>query len=90
MCIRDRANGGKNNNPQATISNIAHIKSALKAKRYIWILPFNRSAAKDVSTAIVGDDSVDLAQISSTADKLHPTSYGAVASAIKSKIGLES
>lgn len=82
------ANGGKNLNPHATISNIAHIKSALNAKRYIWILPFNRSAAKDVAVAIGGDDRVDLAEISNTADKLHPTSYSAVASAIKSKIGL--
>ena len=84
------ANGGKNNNPEATISNIEHIKALLNAKQYIWVLPFNRSAAEDVKSAIGGDASIDLAEVASTQDKLHPTSYNAVASAIKSKVGLKS
>jgi Fe-Mn family superoxide dismutase len=83
------ANKGKNNNPSATIANIEHIKSILNAKQYLWVLPFNPSAAEDVKQAIGGDSSISLAQVSSS-DKegLHPTSYAAVASAIKSKIGL--
>ena len=85
------ANKGKNNNPGATIANIEHIKAVLNAKQYIWVLPFNPAAAEDVSTAIGGDASIRLAQVSSP-DKegLHPTSYAAVASAIKSKVGLAS
>jgi hypothetical protein len=81
------ANGGKNTNPQATISNIESIRAILNAKQYLWVLPFNRSAAKDVKSAINGDTSIDLAEVASTQDKLHPTSYNAVVSAIKSKIG---
>jgi len=84
------ANGGKNNNPEATISHIESIRAVLNAKQYIWVLPFNRSAAKDVKSAIGGDASIDLAEVASTQDTLHPTSYAAVASAIKSKIGLKS
>jgi Fe-Mn family superoxide dismutase len=84
------ANKGKNNNPDATIANIENIKAILNAKQYLWVLPFNPSAAEDVKTAIGGDPSISLAQVSRTEDKLHPTSYAAVASAIKSKIGLKS
>ena len=84
------ANSGKNNNPSATIANVEHIKAVLNAKQYLWVLPFNRSAAKDVKSAINGDASIDLAEVASTQDKLHPTSYGSVASAIKSKVGLKS
>lgn len=84
------ANGGKNNNPDATIANIENIKAILNAKQYLWVLPFNPRAAEDVKKAIGGDNSIELSQVSSTADKLHPTSYAAVASAIKSKVGLGS
>jgi len=82
------ANGGKNNNPQATISNIQSIKNALKAKKYIWIVPFNKSAAKDVESAIGGDTKVELGSVASP-DKegLHPTNYDSVIQAIKSDIG---
>jgi len=84
------ANKGKNNNPSATIANIEHIKAVLNAKQYLWVLPFNPSAAEDVASAIGSDPSISLAQVSRTEDQLHPTSYSAVASAIKSKIGLKS
>ena len=84
------ANKGKNNNPDATIANIENIKAILNAKQYLWVLPFNPSAAEDVKQAIGGDPSISLALVSRTEDKLHPTSYAAVASAIKSKIGLKS
>jgi Fe-Mn family superoxide dismutase len=84
------ANGGKNNNPSATIANIEHIKAVLNAKQYLWVLPFNPSAAEDVKQAIGGDPSISLALVARTEDQLHPTSYNAVASAIKSKIGLGS
>jgi Fe-Mn family superoxide dismutase len=84
------ANKGKNNNPDATIANIENIKAILNAKQYLWVLPFNPNAAEDVKQAIGGDPSISLALVSRTEDKLHPTSYAAVASAIKSKIGLKS
>jgi hypothetical protein len=79
------ANGGVNPNPQATINNISRIRDALKAKQYVWILPFNRNAAQDVMSAIGNDPYVDLAEVSNTKDRLHPTSYSAVANAALSK-----
>lgn len=84
------ANGGKNKNPAATIANIESIRSLLKAKQYIWVLPFNRNAANDVRSGIGGDASIDLGEVSTTQDKLHPTNYGSVASEIKARIGLRS
>ena len=79
------ANGGRNNNPDATINNISGIRDALKAKQYVWILPFNRNAAQDVLSAIGNDAYVDLAEVSTTRDRLHPTSYSTVANAALSK-----
>ena len=78
-------NGGVNPNPDATINNISGIRDALKAKRYVWILPFNRNAAQDVMSAIGNDPYVDLAEVSTTKDRLHPTSYSAVAKAALSR-----
>ena len=79
-------NGGVNPNPRATINNISRIRDVLGAKQYTWILPFNRSAAQDVMSAIGGDAYVDLVDVS-TPDKegLHPTNYKAVAKAALSK-----
>jgi len=83
-----QANGGKNKNPQATISNIQSIRSALNAKKYVWILPFNRNAAKDISSAVGGDDTVDLASVATPGpDGLHPSSYAPVAKAAMSAGG---
>jgi len=79
---------GINSNPQATIANIAKTKTILNAKQYLFVLPFNRSAAADVTTAIGGAASIDLFEVSTTTDKLHPISYSAVAKVIKSKTGL--
>jgi len=81
------ANGGKNNNTQGTISNIQSIKNTLKAKKYIWILPFNKTAAQDVSSAIGNDAIINLSSVSSTQDKLHPTNYSPVIQAIKTQLG---
>ena len=79
-------NGGVNPNPRATINNISRIRDVLGAKQYVWILPFNRSAAQDVMSAIGGDAYVDLADVS-TPDRegLHPKNYKAVAQAALSK-----
>jgi hypothetical protein len=83
-----QANGGKNKNPQATISNIQSIRNALGAKKYVWILPFNRNAAKDISSAVGGDDTVDLASVATPGpDGLHPSSYAPVAKAAMSAGG---
>ena len=80
-------NGGINPNPQATINNISRIRNALKAKQYVWILPFNRNAARDVMSAIGNDAYVDLAAVA-TPDRegLHPKEgYSALAKAALSK-----
>jgi pyrimidine deaminase RibD-like protein len=80
-------NGGVNPNPDATINNISGIRDALNAKKYVWILPFNRNAAQDVMSAISGDAHVDLAAVA-TPDRegLHPKEgYGALAKAALSR-----
>jgi pyrimidine deaminase RibD-like protein len=80
-------NGGVNPNPDATINNISRIRDALNAKKYVWILPFNRNAAQDVMSAISGDAHVDLAAVA-TPDRegLHPKEgYGALAKAALSR-----
>ena len=80
-------NGGINPNPDATINNISRIRDVLNAKKYVWILPFNRNAARDVMSAISGDAYVDLAAVA-TPDRegLHPKEgYGALAKAALSR-----
>lgn len=77
--------GGKNPNRKATIQNIGRIRDVLKAKQYVWILPFYETARDDVLSAIGGDAYVSLADVATTGDRLHPKNYKAVAQAALSK-----
>ena len=76
---------GKNPNPDATKRNISRIRDVLKAKQYVWILPFHEPARDDVLSAIGNDAYVSLADVATTRDRLHPTNYKAVANAALSK-----
>ena len=76
---------GKNPNPDATKRNISRIRDVLKAKQYVWILPFHEPARDDVLSAIGGDAYVSLADVATTGDRLHPKNYKAVAQAALSK-----
>jgi peptidoglycan hydrolase-like protein with peptidoglycan-binding domain len=75
--------------PQKLVSNIAAIKDALNAEKYVWILPYDKVASEAVSKAVGGDKTVDLKSYPS-ADGLHPSSYGAVATAARAGLNLSS
>ena len=82
---------GKNPNSQKTIANLEAIRSALNAKKYVWILPYNRSVAQDIMSAVKpGDEVVDLAKTTTPSkDGLHPSSYAPVAKDAISKGGVK-
>jgi len=82
---------GKNPNSQKTIANLEAIRSALKAKKYVWILPYNRSVAQDIMSVVkTGDEVVDLAKTTTPSkDGLHPSSYAPVAKDAISKGGVK-
>jgi hypothetical protein len=82
---------GKNPNSQKTIANLEGIRSALKAKKYVWILPYNRSVAQDIMSAVKpGDEVVDLSKTTAPSkDGLHPSSYAPVAKDAISKGGVK-
>jgi Phage tail lysozyme len=72
----------KNPNSAKTQSNLSAIRKALGAKKYVWILPFNRFAAQDIKAEVGSDATVDLADVATPSkDHLHPTNYGSVAQA---------
>jgi len=73
---------GKNANSSKTQSNLAAIRKSLGAKKYVWILPFNRNAAKDIKAEVGSDATVDLADVATPSkDGVHPSSYAPVARA---------
>jgi hypothetical protein len=82
---------GKNPNSQKTIANLEAIRSALKAKKYVWILPYNRSVAQDIMSVVkTGDEVVDLAKTTTPSkDGLHPSSYAPVAKDAINKGGVK-
>jgi len=82
---------GKNPNSQKTIANLEAIRNALNAKKYVWILPYNRSVAQDIMSAVkLGDEVVDLAKTTTPSkDGLHPSSYAPVAKDAISKGGVK-
>jgi hypothetical protein len=82
---------GKNPNSQKTIANLEAIRSSLNAKKYVWILPYNRSVAQDIMSAVKpGDEVVDLAKTTTPSkDGLHPSSYAPVAKDAISKGGVK-
>jgi peptidoglycan hydrolase-like protein with peptidoglycan-binding domain/lysophospholipase L1-like esterase len=75
--------------PQKLIANIAAIKDALNAEKYVWILPYDKVASEAVSKAIGGDKTVDLKSYPSS-DGLHPSNYNAVATAARAGLNLSS
>lgn len=66
-------------NPQLA-NNLAAIRSALAARNYIWLLPYNATASAVVSNFANsnGDKTINLTQFPSR-DNLHPNDYGLVA-----------
>jgi hypothetical protein len=82
---------GKNPNSQKTIANLEAIRTSLNAKKYVWILPYNRSVAQDIMSVVKpGDEVVDLAKTTTPSkDKLHPSSYAPVAKDAISKGGVK-
>ena len=68
------------NDPDATGANLRAIKTALKAKKIVWIRPYNAGASYVVSQIanINGDKTIDL-KLYPTADKKVPGSYGDIA-----------
>lgn len=75
--------------PQRLAANIAAIKDALNAEKYVWILPYDKVASAAVSKVVGGDKTVDLSSYSSS-DGLHPSSYSAVATAARAGLNLSS
>lgn len=65
-------------------SNLIKIRSKLNSDRVVWILPYNRSAAKVVRSVAIsfGDGYIDLSDYS-THDGVHPSSYKSVAKKIR-------
>ena len=61
-------------------SNLDRIRSKVTARKVVWILPYNRSAAAVVKAVAVqhGDGYIDLSGFT-TRDGIHPSSYQKVA-----------
>lgn len=71
---------GKNPDSAKTIANLKGIRDALGAKKYVWILPYNRSVAKDIMSVAGNDEVIDLAKTTKPSkDGVHPNSYTPVA-----------
>ena len=72
--------------PNKLVSNLQSIKSALKAKSYVWILPYNEVARKAVSSVAAGDKTIDLTEFPS-ADGIHPSNYSSIAKSVTGGAG---
>lgn len=66
--------------PKKLASNLQSIKSALGAKKYVWILPYDKIANQVVKSIAGSDATIDLSSYPSN-DQVHPSGYGAVAKA---------
>lgn len=66
------------------MNNLHAIRAKITARRVVWILPYNRKAAEVVKAVAVqhGDAYIDLSGFK-TRDRVHPSSYSAVAKNIK-------
>lgn len=64
-------------------ASIARLRSALPSQRVIWLLPYDRSRADVIRWIASGfhDEVLDMASFASR-DKIHPSSYRAVAKAL--------
>lgn len=64
--------------------NLEKIRTKIRSEKVVWILPYNRKAAKIVKSVAFanGDGVIDLASYKSN-DGVHPFSYKAVAKQVK-------
>ena len=62
--------------------DLSHVRSNVKANKVVWIIPYNKDAAKIVRSvaASFGDKHVDLSAFP-TSDDMHPQTYKPVAKA---------
>lgn len=82
---------GKNPSSEKTIANLKAIRVALGAKKYVWILPYNRSVAQDIMSVAGNDEVIDLAKTTTPSkDGVHPSSYSPVAKDAIKKGGVSS
>jgi hypothetical protein len=80
--------GGRGNIEQLK-SNSEKLRTALAAKAYLWILPYDRAArAAILSVALKnGDQTLDLIDFA-TKDNIHPVDYNAVARSIRGSLSI--
>jgi hypothetical protein len=73
------------NDPASPVlaDDLARLRHRLVATRVIWLLPYDRRAAITVERVAIsfGDYVIDLAELPSR-DRLHPVTYGGVATAL--------
>jgi peptidoglycan hydrolase-like protein with peptidoglycan-binding domain len=74
--------GGKGNAAMLT-ANAQKIRNELNAKQYIWIVPYDSVAADAIDKAKGAGDQLITLKDFSTNDGVHPSSYTAVANAIR-------
>lgn len=63
--------------------NLEKIRSKIHSNRVVWILPYDRSAARIVKSVAIthGDGYIDLSDYR-TRDGVHPSNYRAIANAL--------
>jgi peptidoglycan hydrolase-like protein with peptidoglycan-binding domain len=74
--------GGRGNAAMLT-ANAQKIRNELNAKQYIWIVPYDSVAADAIDKAKGAGDQLIALKDFSTNDGVHPSSYTAVANAIR-------
>jgi peptidoglycan hydrolase-like protein with peptidoglycan-binding domain len=74
--------GGKGNAAMLT-ANAQKIRNELNAKQYIWIVPYDSVAAEAIDKAKGAGDQLIALKDFKTNDGVHPSSYTAVANAIR-------
>lgn len=77
--------GGRGNAAMLT-ANAQKIRNELNAKQYIWIVPYDSVAADAIDKAKGAGDQLITLKDFSTNDGVHPSSYTAVANAIRSMV----
>lgn len=76
--------------PERITRNLESIRSELKAKKSIWVLPYDLKAKELVESVARhhGDQTIDLAQFRA-ADRYHPQNYNAIASNLSSLLTVQ-
>lgn len=75
--------GSNNPTSPALAADLVRLRQRLAATRVIWLLPYDRRAAGTIERVAIayGDYVMDLAELPSR-DRLHPLTYGGVATAL--------